>query len=83
MIGFAVELRCPDCRAFFGTITMSPTAPGVMLGLHCRTRACRGKQQVVFYVDAGRARALTGDERAAIVAGQEGALANAPDHIGG
>ena len=73
MVGFAVALRCPFCRLPAGLIGVEPGVT-VMYSAYCRGRNCRKERrdEIVYMVRDGRARALTGDERAAIVKGGGG-----------
>ena len=68
MVGFAVTLRCPDCWMVAGMLAVEPGVT-VMYSAYCKGRNCRKERrdEIVYQVRDGRARALTGDERAAIV----------------
>ena len=66
MIGFAVTERCPYCRKVLGTIAAAPPST-VLHSIYCASRRCRGRDKIVFEIRNGRARALTSEERAAMV----------------
>ena len=68
MVGFAVALRCPYCRMPAGQIGVEPGVT-VMFSAYCKGRNCRKerREEVVYMVRDGRARALTGEERSRIV----------------
>jgi hypothetical protein len=72
MIGFAVAERCPYCRKQLGTLALKP---GVSCyhAIKCPSRRCRKDRRptLIFLVLDGRARALTGAERADIVRAAE------------